>query len=70
MITEADSQPAVVVYRSISKDGTRSFVSQYGNIEQTLSDLDDLFFEVESPEDIKYSYRVRIAKSFGSSFVS
>lgn len=70
-LSRADSQPqpSVVVYRSInSKDGIRTYVSQNGNIDQPLSDLDDLFFEIESPEDIRYTYRIRIAKSFGSSF--
>lgn len=65
-------QPSVVVYRSInSKDGTRSFVSQNGPlIDTSLSELEDLYFEIESPEDIKYTYRVRIAKNFGSSFTN
>ena len=67
---DSQPQPSVVVYRSInSKDGIRTYVSQNGNIDQPLSDLDDLFFEIESPEDIRYTYRIRIAKSFGSSFV-
>jgi len=70
-LSRADSQqqPPVIVYRSVnSKDGIRTYVSQNGNIDHPLSDLDDMFFEIESPDDIRYTYRIRIAKNFGSSF--
>ena len=44
-------------------------MSKAGHIESPLSDLDDLFFEVIYPEDARFTYRTRMAKEFGSSFV-
>jgi hypothetical protein len=32
------------------------------------NEYNDIFFEIISPEDISYTYRVRSAVSFGSSF--
>lgn len=34
-----------------------------------FAEADDLFFEVESPKDISYTYRIRIGK-IGSFFVN
>ena len=31
---------------------------------------DDLYFEILHPEDIGYTYKIRRAKNFGTSFVS
>jgi hypothetical protein len=39
-------------------------------IKRNRYELDDLYFEIIEPSDIKYTYRIRQAKTFGSSFKS
>jgi hypothetical protein len=43
-------------------------VSKNGPFDQVLSDFDDLYFDVVKPQDIQYTFRVRMARDFGSYF--
>ena len=65
-LVNCDLNNIVVKY---SHDKSKSVVSKNGIIDSPLSDLDDLFFEVIYPEDARFTYRTRLAKGFGSSFV-
>jgi hypothetical protein len=56
--------------RTILKDKSISLVSKNGNLDIPLSDLNDLFFEVIQPKDVGYAFKIRLAREFGSSFVS
>ena len=59
----------IVIQESHSKNNFKSVVSKSGNVDTTLSDLDDVFFEIVYPEELKFTYRSRMAREFGSYFV-
>lgn len=60
-----------ILVDTYDKNGrTRLIVAQNGKLDQQLSDFESYFFEVMYPEDIRYTYRIKAAKSIGSSFVS
>ena len=60
----------LVPEQKILKDKSISLVSNSGNLDIPLSDLNDLFFEVIQPKDVSYAFKIRLAREFGSSFVS
>ncbi len=63
-------QQNIVVYKSDLEDYSKSVVIENKVGEIISLELDDLFFEIESPKDISFTYRVRNGRSIGSEFVS
>ena len=45
-------------------------ISPNGKLRISLSDFNDLFFEIVQPQILSYSYRIALAKNFGSSFTN
>jgi hypothetical protein len=56
------------VYFKVIETKTRTLVSKNGIIDSLLLDINDMYLEVISPQSISYTYTVRMAKNFGSSF--
>ena len=53
----------------LRNEKAKHLVSKQGTIQETLSDIQDLFFEILKPDELRFTFRVRLAKTFGSSFV-
>ncbi|RNA39902.1 PRADC1 isoform X1 [Brachionus plicatilis] len=51
-----------------NKDGSISIVTQEGKLDTSELDFEELFFEVIHPKEISYTFRIKLAKGFGSSF--
>lgn len=69
LILSVNIEQNKVVYKSIQNDNTKSVVIMNKVEDLDFAEADDLFFEVESPKDISYTYRIRIGK-IGSFFVN
>ncbi len=68
-IKNTDSiQQNKVVFQSTHVDNTKSIVIMNKHEEVHFFDNDDLFFEIVSPKEVSYTYRMRMAKSIGSAF--
>ena len=59
-----------MIHNEVLKDHSKSIVIENKVSDIQFSELSDVFFEILKPGDISYTYRVRPAKSIGSSFVS
>ncbi|CAF0786519.1 unnamed protein product [Brachionus calyciflorus] len=57
-----------VPLKQANKDGSISVVTKTGKFESSIYDFDDLYFEVIKPQEISYTFRIKLAKSFGSEF--
>ena len=57
--------------RVIENEDLKTFTVSKGAVNNIrLSELDDTYFEVLRPDEIRYTFRARLAKGFGATFVS
>jgi hypothetical protein len=67
-IIELTGQHLTIEFNKYTGGKIKHGVTKNGPVDDVLSGLDDLFFEIVQPQDIQYTYRVRMAKDFGSYF--
>lgn len=67
-ILKLSNQHLTVELNKNSGEKIKHGVSKSGPIDHVISDFDELFFEILQPRDIQYTFRVRMAKDFGSYF--